>query len=310
MIHTIRKLAREIHRRSVWQVLGAYGLMSWALVEIVQLLSPNVGLPLWTSRGVLVVLLIGLPIVLATSVVQGGLPFLRIRDVADPNDLAGRTPDEVHVIPEMHPMYGIGLFTWRNAVLGGVMAAALLVTSVVSYLAMWTLGFGPFGSLVGQGVLVENDTIVVTGILNRTDDASVAFVAHEALGEALSRSRIVTFVDASELTQGLRDGADDDAGLAPSGKMPELIGREGVKAFVDGEVSRVRGGYEMRARLVLADGTPLAHFQETVLEGEGLELGMVFLSLRLRERIGESLRLIQAERLAARQRTTTSEGGS
>ena len=289
VIHTIRKLAREIDRRPVLAVLVGFLLLSWAALAAVDVLTTQLGLPFWTPRFALVLLVIGLPIVLATAVVQGGLPWLRIRDVMDPNELEGRTPAEVHVVPESHPMHGVGLLTWRNAILGGVMAAALLVTSVVAYLTMWTLGIGPVGSLLAQGVISEADTIVVAPFENLTEDPVVAAAIRDDLEAALARSGLVTVL----LDTSSGDGAAARALVDP-------------KAVVVGEVERTRSGYRIRARIVLPDGTPLARMEQRATSLEGLGLAIELLSFRLRERLGESLRVIQAEREAALEAAGTS----
>ncbi|HIF23576.1 MAG TPA: hypothetical protein EYQ27_17130, partial [Gemmatimonadetes bacterium] len=63
----LRKLIREIHHRTLWQVLGAYLLMSWLVLAAIDLLTDVVGLPVWTSKLALVLLMIGLPLVSATT---------------------------------------------------------------------------------------------------------------------------------------------------------------------------------------------------------------------------------------------------
>ena len=52
-------LIREIHRRSLWQVLGIYGAASWGVLQVVEVLTNSVGLPDWTPAMALVLLLIG-----------------------------------------------------------------------------------------------------------------------------------------------------------------------------------------------------------------------------------------------------------
>ncbi len=151
MIHAIRKLAREIHRRSVWQVVGAYLVLAWATLGAVEWSTRAVGLPSWTPAMAWVLAVALFPLVVATAVVQEGLPGLRIQDEVDPNELEGLSPAEVHVIPEAHPLYGIGLLTWRNTVLGALSSAVLLVASVVAYISMWALGIGPDGIPAGAG---------------------------------------------------------------------------------------------------------------------------------------------------------------
>ena len=96
-------------------------------------------------------------------------------------------------------MYASGVFTWRNSILGGVAAAALLVASVVTYLTMWALGIGPVGSLLAQGVLEEGDGVLLADFDNRTDDASLSAAATDAFRVDFSESRVVTLMDCGAL---------------------------------------------------------------------------------------------------------------
>ena len=294
MIHTIRKLAREIHRRSVWQVLAGFALLSWCVMTLVEILTESLGLPLWTPTMALALLLIGLPVVVATAAVQGGLPGLRMVDLVDPNELEGLTPEQVHVIPEAHPLYGWGLFTWRNAILGGVMAAALLVTSVVSYLSMWALGIGPVGSLMAQGIIVQDDVVVVAEFENLTDDADIAREVTKQLREQLARSSLVQVLDSTSVAQALDAMGQPNAVLTPTLAMEAAVGA-GAKVIVDGGVSRERGRHRIHARLVLVEGTALARFEEAIADGGSLGQGVVQLAAKLREKLGEPLRSINAE---------------
>jgi hypothetical protein len=254
------------------------------------------GLPDWTVRMATVLLLIGLPIILATAVVQEGIPWLRIVDEVDPNELKGLTPADVHVVPELHPMYGVGLFTWRNAVLGGVMSAALLVTSVAAYLAMWALGIGPVGSLIAQGVFEERDAIILVDFENRTDNATLGTTVTDAFELDLSRSSVITLIDSVLV----RDA------LSKMGRLPEtamtrtvaldLAGREGIKAVVEGDVARRGRGYQVSVGIVLPNGTSVARFQQIASDDEDLIAVVASLSLKIREKFGESLRSIRSER--------------
>lgn len=63
----LKNLIHEIHRRSLWQVLGIYMAASWAVLQVVELLADTAGLPDWTPSMALVLLLIGLPICLGTA---------------------------------------------------------------------------------------------------------------------------------------------------------------------------------------------------------------------------------------------------
>ncbi|MEE8550183.1 MAG: hypothetical protein V3T08_02895, partial [Gemmatimonadota bacterium] len=70
----LKQLIHEIHRRSLWQVLGIYVAVSWVVFQVVQTLTEGLGLPDWVPPLAFVLLLIGLPIVMATAFVQEGIP--------------------------------------------------------------------------------------------------------------------------------------------------------------------------------------------------------------------------------------------
>ena len=67
-------LIHELHRRALWQVLGIYLAASWGVLQVVEVLTEAAGLPDWTPSMALILLLLGLPVVLATAFVQEGLP--------------------------------------------------------------------------------------------------------------------------------------------------------------------------------------------------------------------------------------------
>ncbi len=70
----LKRLIAEIHRRSLWQVLGIYAVASWAVLGGVSTLGDALGLPDWFPRFALGLLIVGLPIVLAAAFVQEGGP--------------------------------------------------------------------------------------------------------------------------------------------------------------------------------------------------------------------------------------------
>lgn len=282
-MHTLRKIAREIHRRSVWQVLTGYAALSAAVVFGLDSVSVPLGLPLWTTDMAIALLLIGLPIVGATTLAQGGPPWLRIEDEVDPNDLVGLTPEEVHVIPHRHPLHRVRLLTWRNAILGGVMASALLVTSVVAYLAMWSLGIGPVGSLMAQGILQPGDRVLlmVTDVADGPDAARgvIAFAEHMRLSEILEVAEWASL--------GIERPTDVAAAVAGAGAA-------NLAAVVVASLVREGAGYRVSGAIHLPDGRRVAAFEETTeADGDLLE-ATVLVSTRLRERFGESLRDIRA----------------
>ena len=69
----IKNLIHEAHLRSLWQVLGIYLAVSWIVIQVVETLTESAGMPDWVPPGALVLLLIGLPVVMATAFVQEGM---------------------------------------------------------------------------------------------------------------------------------------------------------------------------------------------------------------------------------------------
>ena len=130
----MKKLIQEIHRRSLWQVLGIYAVGAWVALQVVDVLAQNFGLPEWFPAFALALLVIGLPIVLATAFVQVGG---RGPEPSD-GEVVQAGPDASSVSPPARGSSGGTPFTWKNAILGGVGAFALW--GVVA--AGWML-FGP-----------------------------------------------------------------------------------------------------------------------------------------------------------------------
>jgi tetratricopeptide (TPR) repeat protein len=89
-------------------------------------------------------------------------------------------------------------------------------------------------------------------------------------------------------------GARADTALDES-LARNLAVREGAKAIVTGDVSRLGSGYVLTARIVTADsGATLAPVRVTADDDAHLIAAVNHLSADLRERIGESLRTIRA----------------
>ena len=118
-----KQLIHEIHRRSLWQVLGIYAASGWIVLGAVGTLAESLGLPEWAPRFALFLLIIGLPIVLATAFVQEGI---RSRaDAGGPDVDAGSAP----AATRRGDTSAAGLkarLTWRRALLGGLVAFSLL----------------------------------------------------------------------------------------------------------------------------------------------------------------------------------------
>jgi TolB-like protein len=113
---TLKQLIQEIHRRSLWQVLGIYLVGGWVVFEVVQTATEGLGLPEWFPAFAALLLLIGLPIVLATAFVQEGVGPARDTPSAGPEADGGT---------RAQTSGAESVFTWRNATMGGFAALAL-----------------------------------------------------------------------------------------------------------------------------------------------------------------------------------------
>jgi TolB-like protein len=78
------------------RVMGLYLVTAAAVLALVQVVATQLGLPRWVVPGALVLLLIGIPVILATTFVQRGSLSV--------------------------PGPAVRLLTWRRAILGGVLA--------------------------------------------------------------------------------------------------------------------------------------------------------------------------------------------
>lgn len=313
----IKRLIIEAHRRSLWQVLSIYLVGSWIAIQVVQALTHSAGLPGWVPGFALALLLLGLPMVLATAFVQeggpggagAGHPGEPAADRPTPRVAGARSPAvpsaaAPSAAPPAAPSAamddgdaGLGsrLFTWRNALAGGVLAFALLGVVVTGYFAMRTLGIGPVASLRAQGVFDERERILIADFENATPDPVLGDVVTSALRIDLSQSRALAVVDLAELAPVLRRMQRAEDGRLPPALAREIAEREGMKAVLEGEVGALGTGYVVQATLrAVDDGRSLAGFRVTARDGADLIDAVDKLSRQIRERAGESLRAIRA----------------
>ena len=294
----INRLIVEVHRRSLWQVLTIYAVGSWVALQVVEALTNSAGLPDWVPGFALVLLILGLPIVLATAFVQEGLPGSGPDPAPRPEVMsaggAAAAPIAAFAGPERAEAHH-RIFTWRHAVLGGVAAFALLGVAVTGYFAMRITGVGPAASLAAQGVFEEREPILLAAFGNATADSSLGGVVTEALRVDLLETTALTLLAPSAVADALRrTGRAPDALLTPD-VAREIAVRDGIKAVVKGDVGEVGSSYVLTAAIVEpASGAPLASFREAAAGESDLLAAIDRLSQKIREKAGESLRSIKA----------------
>jgi tetratricopeptide (TPR) repeat protein len=307
----MKNLLRETHRRAVWQVLAVYVGVSWAVLQVVDVLTQNMGLPSWVFPFALVLLLLGLPVMLATAIIQGRAGGAGSEDVARPHsrpDLAVETdaaPRPTRDPDDDSPLDQRKLFTWKNALLGGAAAATLFVTVLGGYAFARRAGLGSAGTLVAKGLLEDGERVILA---NFSGDQTMAPVVTMAFRVDLSQSPTVNLADPSFIEAVLeRMELPSDTRLDEQVALEAAV-REGIKAVVAGDVADLGGGYVLTARLVAAEsGQDLINLRESASDSTKVLETIDRLSRRMRERMGESLGSIRASAPLERATTTSLE---
>jgi TolB-like protein/Flp pilus assembly protein TadD len=119
----LKDLIHEIHRRSLWQVLGIYVVGGWIAFQVAQTLTEGLGLPAWFPGLALGLLIVLLPVVLATAFVREGVGGPRAAGEPLPERAAAPSVDQARGVRQ-------GALTWRNA--GFAFVIALGVWGVVA----------------------------------------------------------------------------------------------------------------------------------------------------------------------------------
>ena len=280
-----------IGSRTLIQVLGIYAAGSWVVLQVVDVLTDNMGLPDWVFPFAVVLLLIGLPIILATAVVQARTAGSRV-PAGDTGDTASGASSaarpELSAAGSADPSAEMRrLFTWRNALVGGGVAFVFLITVTGGFMYMRNSGIGPVGSLVAKGVLEERAPLVLTVFASR--DPGLAATATEALRIDLSQSNVVKVVEPAVIARVLDRMQIESGTLLDEELAREIAIREGWPAVIVGEINEAGGRYVLSARLLAAeDGSELLSLRETAANEGEIVPAVDELSARFREKVGES----------------------
>jgi serine/threonine-protein kinase len=270
--------AEALKKSAPVRVIATFAAASIATLAVVWVAVQQFGLPDWVFYGAIVLLIIGLPIILATGYFERQRAQARATGRIIPPDVSG-----VHRI-----------FTWRKAIRGGMLAFAGLAVLAIVYTVMRLAGIGPVGTLVASGQLNATDRLLVADFENRTPDSALAGSITEAFRIDLSQSKVVRILSTRDIGEGLQR-MKRDPGTAVTGALArELATREGAKAVVAGEISAIGKSYVLAARIFnAADGTELVALRETAENDGAIVAALDRLSGAVRERIGESLKSIR-----------------
>jgi TolB-like protein len=233
----LKELIGEIHRRSLWQVLAIYVVASWVVFEVVQTVTEGLGLPQWLPSFAALLLLIGLPIVLATAFVQeGGPPLGR----TDPTLLPG-----AEVEPEAAPRRAQGvrrLFTWRNAIMGGALAFGLW-----GVVATGWLFFGDRGDQdsTEAAAVVERKSVAVLPFVNLSADPANEYFSDGITDDIITHLSKLAELKVISRTSVMRYKETDKS-------LSQIAGELGVATILEGGVQRVGDRVRINAQLINA----------------------------------------------------------
>jgi len=238
----LKQLIHEIHRRSLWQVLGIYLVGSWLVLQVVDTLAGALNLPDWAPPFALFLLIIGLPIVLATAFLQeGARPALSEAAGEEATEPGSRAAGPHH-----------RLFTWRNAIAGGVVAFALWGVVAAGWILLGSGAESRGQSAAAEASVLDLRSIAVLPFSNRAADEgeSAAFFAegvHDDILAQLSQIDSLTVISRTSVMQ--------YAGTTKP--VREIAGELGVGTVLEGAVQRA--GDRVRVNVQLIDASTDRH---------------------------------------------------
>jgi tRNA A-37 threonylcarbamoyl transferase component Bud32/tetratricopeptide (TPR) repeat protein len=286
------------------RALVAYAASFIAVAVLAKAAIVGVGLPDWVFPGALIVMALGLPVILFTAYTQY---VARRAIIATPTF----TPNGSVAPPTHGTMATIAMkasphVSWRRAMFGGVYALVAFALLIGAFMTLRAFGVGPVGSLLSSGRFSAKAPVLITDFATTNTDSALGAVVSDAVRAGLGQSSVISLVRPADVSSTLKLMR-----RAPTSRLDlplarEVAQRNGVQAIVDGTVTGVVGGYIITLRLVTADsGVELASFRESGDGPRGLIDAADKVARKLRGKIGESFKAVQATP-ALSQVTTTS----
>lgn len=170
----IASIRQRLRSARLFRPVSVYAIAAYAVLQGIDLLTAQFGLPGWFFRAGLALVLAGLPVVCVTAVIQG-----RVRERIAPPD---RSPGKADSEPERGAHR---VFTWRLATLAGLLA--LLGLGSLGVAMVWLRNRGhrlqlevvtvmPF-HVVGEGVQLWREGLV--DLMSTALDATGQFRASD-----------------------------------------------------------------------------------------------------------------------------------
>ena len=231
-------MAKSTYGEGLLPVLGLYGAVSWVVLQVIDVLAQNAGLPQWVFTLALILLIIGLPIVCATAYLNG----------------IGRKSggaEGVEAGERGTPSAPRQFFTWKNALGGGVAAMALWGVLVTGWLF-----FGPGVNAGGDGdaMAASSDAAAATADLRSV--AVLPFATRSAdesdeyFSEGMHDDVLTQLSKIDSLTVISRTSVMQYAGTTKS--IPQIADELGVATILEGGIQRAGDRVRINVQLIEA----------------------------------------------------------
>lgn len=183
-----------------------------------------------------------------------------------------------------------------------VVQAGLVLAALVALTAFVLNGFSR--GLVDGKTLRERDALLVA---NFADGGSgLGAVVTDALRTDLTQSPLVRVMQPVAVRDALERMQREPGAAVDSLLAREVAAREGIPAYIVGDVVAVGSGFQLTARLLSTDSAHvLAAVRETAVDSGAVIAAIDRLSKGLREELGESLRSLRAAPALARVTTAS-----
>jgi eukaryotic-like serine/threonine-protein kinase len=168
-------------------------------------------------------------------------------------------------------------------------ALAVVIAVAGVLVALRGLGVWPATSLFATGALARNERILVGDFRSSGSDTALASVVTEAFRISLAQSRNVGVMPPTGMRDALRRMQRDVNTRVEGGVAHEMATRQGLKAYVDGEILSAGGRYVISARLMeTSTGEALVTLREQADDDRGVLPAVDRLTRGLRARAGDS----------------------
>lgn len=288
-MHWFRRLIHEAHRRSLWQVLGIYVVVGWVVLQVVDVVADNMGLPEWTFPFAVVLLLLGLPVVLATAFVQEGIGS------PDPDAGAAAVDHAVErrasgtVADRDSVSAGQRLLTWRNFGIGAGAAILLWMGIALGWLAF--ADRAPLDAAAAAVARGPDRSIAVLPFAMRSSNEDDRFFSegmHDDLLTQLARIDSLTVISRTSVRQYENT----------TKSIPEIAQELGVATVLEGAVQRA--GDRIRLNVQLIEAETDAHLWAETYDEEMTAENVFAIQTNLATEIANALRATFASTPSAR----------